>query len=154
VKTRSNHAAAFTLIEIMMVVAIIGLTLTMGFPAFLRGLKREGMGKTERDFVQACQEARRAAIMNNKTTDLIIRPLDHTFSVPGGFGPATIPANINIDILGVNFIQKENDDEARVHFFPGGTSDEFTIVLHGPDGSVRKIYLDTVTALVQVENLR
>jgi len=154
VKTHSNHAAAFTLIEIMMVVAIVGLTLTMGFPAFLRGMKREGMGKAERDLVQACQEARRAAIMNNQTTDLVIRPLDHTISVPGDFGPAIIPDDIIIDIMGVNFIQMEKADEAHVHFFPGGTSDEFTIVLRGADGSARKIYLDTVTALVRVENIR
>jgi prepilin-type N-terminal cleavage/methylation domain-containing protein len=154
VKTRSHHAAAFTLIEIMMVVAIIGLSLTMGFPSFVRALRKEGMGKAERDLVQACQEARRAAIMNNQPTYLVIRPLDRTFSVPGDFGPATIPNDINIDILGVNFIQKEKDDEARVRFNPGGTSDEFTIVLRGADGSVRKIYLDTVTALVNVENIR
>jgi prepilin-type N-terminal cleavage/methylation domain-containing protein len=153
-KTHSNHAGAFTLIEIMMVVAIIGLTLTMGFPSFVRSLKKEGMGKAERDLVQACQEARRAAIMNNQTTYLVIRPLDRTISVPGNFGPATIPDDITIDILGVNFIQKEKDEEARVRFDPGGTSDEFTIVLHGADGSYRKIYLDTVTALVRVDNIR
>ena len=153
-KTDSHRLAAFTLIEVMMVVAIIGLTLTMGFPVFLRGIRHEGMGKAERDLVQACQEARRAAIMNNRTTDLVIRPLEHTISVPGDFGPAVIPDDIMIDILGVNFIQLEKADEARVHFFPGGTSDEFTIVLRGADGSARKIYLDTVTALVRVENIR
>jgi hypothetical protein len=111
------------------------------------------MGKAERDFIQACQEARRAAIMNNKTTDLIIRPLDRTISVPGGFGPAIIPDNVELEIMGVNFIQMEKADEARVHFFPGGTSDEFTVVLHGIDGSRCKIYLDTVTALVRVDNM-
>jgi prepilin-type N-terminal cleavage/methylation domain-containing protein len=153
-KTHSNHAAAFTLIEIMMVVAILGLTLTMGFPSFVRAWRKEGMGKAERDLVLACQEARRAAIMNNQTTDLVIRPLDRTFGVPGGFGPATIPDDVIIDIMGVNFIQMERAEEARVHFFPGGTSDEFTIVLRAADGSARKIYLDTVTALVRVDNIR
>src|ERR1700678_218920 len=98
--TRSHLAAAFTLIEIMMVVAIIGLTLAMGIPSFVRSIKKEGMGKVERDLVQACQEARRAAIVNNQTTDLVIRPLDRTFSVPGVFGPATIPNDIVIDIMG------------------------------------------------------
>jgi prepilin-type N-terminal cleavage/methylation domain-containing protein len=152
-KTQPKEAAAFTLIEIMMVVAIIGLTMTMGFPSFVRSLRKEGLGKAERDLVQACQEARRAAIMNNQTTDLVIRPLDRTISVPGGFGPATIPDDVEIEIMGVNFIQMEKADEARVHFFRGGTSDEFTVVLHGVDGTRRKIYLDTVTALVRVENM-
>ena len=43
----------FTLIEVMMVVAIIGLTLTMGLPAFLRVLKKEGMYKAEYELVEA-----------------------------------------------------------------------------------------------------
>jgi len=150
--TGPHQQAAFTLIEIMMVVAIIGLTLAMGIPSFVRSIKKEGMGKVERDLVQACQEARRAAIINNQTTDLVIRPLDRTFSVPGVFGPATIPNDIVIDIMGVNFIQMEGAEEARVHFHPGGTSDEFTIVLHGSDGSYRTIYLDIVTALPRVED--
>jgi prepilin-type N-terminal cleavage/methylation domain-containing protein len=151
-RTRKKQAAAFTLIEIMMVVAILGLTLTMSIPAFHHMLQREGMGKVERDLVTACQEARRAAIMNNQTTDLVIRPVDHIFSVPGAFDPVIIPPDINIDALGVNFNSMETQEEARVHFFPRGTSDEFIIILHGPDGSYRTIYLDVVTALVRVEN--
>jgi prepilin-type N-terminal cleavage/methylation domain-containing protein len=151
-KTKAHQAAAFTLIEIMMVVAIIGLTLSLGIPSFVRSIKREGMGKVERDLMEACQDARRTAIINNQTTDLVIRPLDRTISVPGVFGPAEIPNDIVIETMGVNFIRMEGAEEARVHFHPGGTSDEFKIVLHGPDGSYRTIKLDIVTALPRVEN--
>jgi prepilin-type N-terminal cleavage/methylation domain-containing protein len=151
-KTRTIHAAAFTLIEIMMVVAILGLTLAMGIPSFVRSIKREGMGKVERDLVQACQDARRTAIVNNQPTDLVIRPVDRTFGVPGVFGPVEIPNDIVIEALGVNFNSMVGQDEARVHFTTGGTSDEFIIILHGSDGSYRTIYLDCVTALPRVEN--
>jgi prepilin-type N-terminal cleavage/methylation domain-containing protein len=153
-KIKAHQAAAFTLIEIMMVVAILGLTLSLGIPNIARALKREGMGKLERDLVEACQQARRGAILNNKTTDLVIRPLDRTFGVPGAFGPAEIPNDVVIDIMGVNFIQMEGAEEAHVHFQPNGTSDEFTIVLHGSDGSYRKISLDIVTALPHVETIK
>jgi prepilin-type N-terminal cleavage/methylation domain-containing protein len=143
----------FTLIEIMMVVAIIGMTMTMGIPSFLRVLRREGMRKAESELVEACQEARRAAIMNNKTTDLVIHPIDGTFGVGGA--QTAFPNDITIDILGVNFIQLEKAEEARVHFFPNGTSDEFTILIHSTsDGSYRKISLDTVTALTVVEDVK
>ncbi len=151
-KTQRRHAAAFTLIEIMMVVAILGLTFSMGMPPFVRALKREGMGKLERELLKACQEARRDAIMRNHTTDLVFRPLDRTFSVPGVFDTATIPDNIIIETLGVNFMPMETQDEAHVRFSPKGTSDEFIIILHGTDGSYRTIYLDVVTALPRVEN--
>jgi hypothetical protein len=112
------------------------------------------MGKVERDLVQACQEARRDAIMNNKRTDLVIRPFDRTISVPGAFDTVQIPTSVKIEILGVNFVELENAEEARVHFNPNSTSDEFTIVLHGADGSFRRIDLDTVTALPVVKDLR
>jgi prepilin-type N-terminal cleavage/methylation domain-containing protein len=155
VKTRRHSARGFTLIEIMMVVAIIGLTLTLGIPGFLRSLKKEGMRKAESDLVEACQDARRAAIMNNQTTDLVFHPLDSSFEVPGSFEKATLPDNVVIEIMGVNFIQVEKAEEARIHFFPNGTSDEFTIVIRSTsDGAVRMIHLDTVTALAIVEDKR
>jgi prepilin-type N-terminal cleavage/methylation domain-containing protein len=144
----------FTLIEVMMVVAIIGLTLTMGLPGFLRVLQREGMRKAEYEMVEACKEARRAAIMNNEKTVLVIHPLLGSFEVPGAYPQKQLPNDIAIDILGVNFVQLERADEARVGFLPNGTSDEFTIVLHSSGGIYRKIYLDTVTALPNIEDIR
>jgi prepilin-type N-terminal cleavage/methylation domain-containing protein len=155
VKARRYSRRGFTLIEIMMVVAIIGLTLTMGIPSFVRVLKREGMRKAETEMLEACQSARRAAIMNNQTTDLVLHPMDGSFEVAGAFERTAFPNDIMIDILGVNFIQLEKADEARVHFFPNGTSDEFTILIHSTsDGAYRKIYLDTVTALPVVEDVK
>ena len=154
-KARDYSRRGFTLIEIMMVVAIIGLTLTMGIPSFVRVLKKEGMRKAESELLEACQDARRAAIMNNQTTDLVLHPFDGSFEVAGAFERTAFPNDITIDILGVNFIQLERAEEARVHFFPNGTSDEFTILIHSTsDGAYRKIYLDTVTALPVVEDIR
>jgi general secretion pathway protein H len=144
----------FTLIEIMMVVAIVGLTLTMGLPSFLRVLQREGMRKAEYEMVEACKEARRAAIMNNEKTFLVIHPLLRTFEVPGAYPQKQLPNDVAIEILGVNFVRLDGADQASVCFFPNGTSDEFTIVLHSSGGAYRKIYLDTVTALPDIQDIR
>jgi len=153
-KEEGGRSRGFTLIEVMMVVAIIGLTLMMGLPSFLRVIHREGMRKAEYELIEACKEARRAAIMNNQTTKLIIHPLLHTFEVPGAYPQKELPAEIIIDILGVNFIQLEGADEAVINFSPKGFSDEFTMVMHWPGAPPIKIYLDTVTALPQVEEIR
>ena len=126
----------FTLIEVMMVVAIIGLTLTMGLPSFLRVLQREGMRKAEYEMVEACKEARRAAIMNNEKTFLVIHPLLRTFEVPGAYPQKQLPNDVAIEILGVNFVRLDGADQASVCFFPNGTSDEFTIVLHSAGGAM------------------
>jgi prepilin-type N-terminal cleavage/methylation domain-containing protein len=153
-KTQVRHAGAFTLIEVMMVVAIIGLTMTMGLPSFVRAIKREGIGKAERDFVKACQDARQAAIMKNQRVDLVIRPLDKTFSVPGVFEAVEIPSSVKIEILGINFVELEGAEEARVHFNPNSTSDEFTMILYAVNGRYVRIDLDSVTALTVVKDLR
>jgi general secretion pathway protein H len=144
----------FTLIEIMMVVAIVGLTLTMGLPSFLRVLQREGMRKAEYEMVEACKEARRAAIMNNEKTFLVIHPLLRTFEVPGAYPQKQLPNDVAIEILGVNFVRLDGADQASVCFFPNGTSDEFTIVLHSAGGAMLEIDLDTIAALPVLKDLR
>ena len=146
-------SSAFTLIEIMIVVAIMGLTLSMGVPSFVRAVRRQGMRKAQNELLKACRDARAEAVMKNHSVDLVFHPTDGTFEVPGVDAQAQFPKDVSIDILGVNFIQYEQADMARVRFYPNGTSDEFTIVLQSPNEAL-KISLDTVTALSVVERIR
>jgi prepilin-type N-terminal cleavage/methylation domain-containing protein len=149
-KTRTD---GFTLIEIMMVVAILGLTLTIGMPSFIKTMKREGMRKAQMDLMEACRDARRSAILTAQPAYLVIHPNDGTFEVPGQFHGG-FSDSVHIDILGVNFLEMEHADVARVRFNPNGTSDEFTIVFHGEDQSTVKVSLEPITALAQVEIIR
>ena len=137
----------------MIVVAIMGLMLSMGMPSIVKTLRKEGMRKAVNDIMEACKSARSDAILGQKTADLVFHPLDGTISAPG-FKTATLPKNIEIQILGVNFVQYEKADEAKIHFFPNGTSDEFTIVIHGGTGETMKLSLEPITALAKFEFLR
>jgi prepilin-type N-terminal cleavage/methylation domain-containing protein len=150
-KTRKK-IRAFTLIEIMIVVAIIGIIMAMGIPSIVRTMRKEGMRKAVSDLVEACSEARATAILSGTKADLVIRPQDGT--ITGGKFSATLPENVWIAILGVNFIQFEEAEEARVHFYPNGTSDEFTIVLNSNDSEAQKINLEVITGLANVEVVR
>lgn len=150
----ARQGRGFTLIEIMVAVAIMGLTFAIGLPSFVHAFKREGMRKAEKDLLDACREARAAAIMQDKPVDLVFHPLERSFEVPGVFPTAQMPDDVTIDIMGVNFIQLERAEIARIHFFPNGTSDEFTIVLHSTEGEYRKYSLDTVTALTVAETIK
>jgi prepilin-type N-terminal cleavage/methylation domain-containing protein len=150
----SSRTNGFTLIEIMMVVAILGLTLVMGLPSFLRVMQKSGMHKAEYEMVEACKEARRSAIMNNQTASLILHPVQGTFEVPGAFPQAQLPGEVHIETLGVNFVESRDFDQATVHFFPNGTSDEFTIILHAAGGATLEIDLDTISALPVLKDIR
>lgn len=79
--------AAFTLIEIMVVCAIIGIVMTMAIPSVYRQLHPESMQKAVNDIFQACEDARSHAVLKGTTMKLVLRPGDRTFQVMQG--PAT-----------------------------------------------------------------
>ena len=144
---------AFTLIEIMIVVAILGLVLTMGFPSIVRAFEKQGMTKAVYEMCQALSDARSHAIITGKPAKLTFHPKEHTFQADGG-QLCTLPDNVAIELLGVNFIQLEDADVAEVTFQDNGTCDEFTIVLRSDTPEWRKISLDVVTARATVEEIR
>jgi prepilin-type N-terminal cleavage/methylation domain-containing protein len=144
---------AFTLIEVMIVVGIMGLILAMGMPSFVKTLRKEGMRKAVDDIMEACKSARADAILGQHDADVVIRPMDRTISAPG-FKTAELPKNVDIQIMGVNFVQYELAEEAHVHFFANGTSDEFTIVLKDDQFQTRQISLDVITALPDLKIIR
>jgi type II secretory pathway pseudopilin PulG len=152
---RARRAGAFTLIEILVVVGIIGLTLTIGVPAFVRALHKEGMRKAQSDLLEACQKARGGAIINARPQNLIIKPMERTFEAPGAFPLTQLPEGISIDSIVVNDLSREQDDVVVVRFFPKGTSDDLTLVIHSDrDGSQTTITVDPVTALSDISTSR
>lgn len=170
---RNARQRAFTLIEILVVVGIIGVVMTIAIPSIYNTLHQDSMRKAVSDVMEACSHARAQAILNGVNTALRIHPSSHELQVvvlSGGSktdqgqpdaeeGIATGPAaftvklsdRIIIEMLDVNFVEYKNEDEALVHFYPNGTSDEFTMVLLNDQNEARKITLEVVTALADVE---
>jgi len=142
----------FTLIEIMIVVGIIVIVMAFGIPAFVDALKRRPMGAATLDLQNACLEARKQAIKNGAPTELVLTA-EGRLSVTGA-GAAfdkQLDPEIKFDEVYVNRINVEEDAEARVHFFPNGTSDEFNVRFHSSQRDQRRIWLDVATALPQLE---
>src|SRR6476660_2629800 len=100
---KGTFRRAFTLIEIMIVVGIMGMMLLMGMPSIVKTLRKEGMRKAVDDVMEACKSARAEAILKQKTADVVLDPSEGTISAPG-FTSATLPKNVQIQILGVNFV--------------------------------------------------
>jgi prepilin-type N-terminal cleavage/methylation domain-containing protein len=179
---RSSHisppppdASGFTLIEIMIVVAIIGLIAAMGVPSILQIMRKDGMRKAVSDVMEACGDARARAILSGHTTEVVFHPAQNEFQVadapgdapqaplsgaPGNDfgstpfrasaappkGPVTLPPGVDITMLDINMQDYLESPVARVFFYPNGTCDELTLVLHGGD-AWQKITLEFSTAL-------
>jgi prepilin-type N-terminal cleavage/methylation domain-containing protein len=84
--TRSGHRSGwrrhgFTLVEIMIVVAVIGVTLGIGIPSMFRMMHREGIRAASSDVLEACAKARAAAILSGRTVELQILPESRQFNV-------------------------------------------------------------------------
>ena len=60
--SQKSPRRAFTLIEMMIVVAIIGLVAAMGMPSILQTLRKNGMRKAVNDVREVLDNARAKAI--------------------------------------------------------------------------------------------
>ena len=140
---KKSPRAAFTLIEIMIVVAIIGLIAAMGVPSILQSLRKDGMRKALDDVQQALRNARTQAIVSGKNTEVIFHPLERSVE------STELPDGVDIAMLDINLLDYGATEAARVRFFPNGTCDELTLVLHSRD-EWEKITLEFSTALSSV----
>jgi len=159
---RQNHSAAgFTLIEIMVVIAIIGLVAAMGMPSIIRSVQKEGMRKALSDVQDVCFTARQRAIVGRQKTAVVIHPAEGSFAVDGAaagssnqgkVAAATLPDSIRfamVDIFRQDYLES---DWARIFFYPDGTCDEAVIVLLGR-GESEKITLDYATGMPVVSDV-
>ncbi|HTI99641.1 MAG TPA: type II secretion system protein [Dongiaceae bacterium] len=150
VVTRSRRA--FTLIEIMIVVGIMGLVMAMGLPAIYHSVHKGTYAQAINDVLEACRQTREQAIMSGKEADLTFRPHDRTFS--GGKFSGRLPDSVGLEMLDVNFTECKAADSAQVRFYPNGMCDEMTVILRSDHGEYRKITLEITTSLTSVGGLR
>src|SRR3954469_19568345 len=74
----NNKRAGFTLVEIMIVVAIIALLAAIAVPGFLRARKRSQASKVLNDLRMISGAVDQYAIENNKKSDDVVDVVDWT----------------------------------------------------------------------------
>ena len=162
-----SGAAAFTLMELMVVVAIIGLVGAMSVPAILQMRHEAPMRKAVNDFMELCDRARAGAVLKDTTTTIVFHPLAGEIDLEGGDANQALTSrlgqkpimssqldpSVSIEGLGINLKDWTLADTAKVHFYENGTCDEMTLIfLSG--GQREMITLELATALPTVKQLQ
>ncbi|HTB82741.1 MAG TPA: prepilin-type N-terminal cleavage/methylation domain-containing protein [Candidatus Sulfotelmatobacter sp.] len=153
---------AFTLIEIMIVVAIIGMVAAMGLPSIIKAVQKEGMRKAVSDITDVCASARAKAIWTQQPVAVVFHPLpeDRSFEVQGGgeghsstyVHAGKLPPGVDIAMLDIEQLDYGASKDSYVWFFPNGTANEMTMVLHDKS-DWRKITTEFATGMTHVSDV-
>ena len=162
-----QFARAFTLIEIMVVVGIIGLVAAMGMPSIVKAMQKEGMRKAVSDVQDVFFSAREKAILTNQKVAVVFYPRERRFGVEGtAAGDSSTAVNVHsgkttattlpdgvelgmLDIFRQDYVQS---DWAKIFFNADGTCDEAVIVLIAK-GRSQKITLEYATGMPVVSDV-
>jgi prepilin-type N-terminal cleavage/methylation domain-containing protein len=169
------RSRAFTLIEIMIVVGIMGIVMAMSVPIVYKVWRKAPMRQAVKDIVEVLSHARARAIMQNTITEVVFRPRENLVALAGAASPPSSPGeqaaeappgaapttgsglsaklspDIIIETLDVNMsgIEFNDAEQVKIRFYPNGISDEMRMILF--DGRDRMgIELEITTGLANV----
>ena len=170
--------SAFTLIEIMIVVGIMGMIMLMGMPSIYQLSKKEGMRRAISDLKDVCSNARAQAIFSGRPVSMKFYPRERRFEIIGSSAPAPtdpvtgevksssnpgpspgtgtsgiFPDDITLEMLDVNMFEYKDSEWTEVRFSERGTSDEMTIILRDAENKFRKLTLEPTTGLLLIGDL-
>jgi len=169
----TGNTSGFTLIEIMVVVAIMAVVMLTSIPFAKQAMHREALTQAVLDVQEVCDKARERAIIQGSMADLVFNAKDATMSVggaapvnsennpvsSGGPPPSGMTAKLSdqvvIRTLNINGVDCMEMEGARVRFFPNGTCDDMTIILVRTDGrEIYELVLEPTTGMVFIESDR
>jgi general secretion pathway protein H len=143
--------AGFTLLEMLVVLAILALVTTVAMPLLHRPSDTVRLKSTAQEFVAALRATRAAAILHNSEATLVIDVSERKFASPV-VSPRFIPKDIATTLV---FAASEQSvaSQAGFRFFPDGSATGGDIVLALRERQT-KICIDWLTGIARQEPCR
>lgn len=162
---------AFTLVEIMVVVAVMGLLIGISIPAFRNITNKAPLEQGISDVESLCRQARAEAIVKQQAMDVLFNDAEEivalttaarVITAPDPFTGLMIKTTEETHLIDqvalevdLQIIEPEPDeftvDEIRIRFYPNGTSETLELRVVSNDEAYR-LTLDPVTGRTAVIN--
>lgn len=138
----------FTLLEVLVVLALMGLAYAMAMPMIGAGAATLELKSTTRQLAAGLRKARGDAITQRRETVLTLDVGKRRFAVTGDPKAYALPARVEISLITARSEQLE-DQIGNIRFFPDGTSTGGKITL-SVDETRQALNIDWLTGKVVV----
>ena len=146
-RLKSQHGV--TLLEMLIVVAIIATIASVSFPALTTGLAGVRLSSASSEVASFLTSSMNTVERREQAAAILLSPKENrldVFTAASGQKPARTyqpPASITF----------EGDEPHRYLLFPGGAFPRISVILRNEKGSRRSVEIDPVTAVPQVTRL-
>lgn len=144
VVARPTRSSGFTLVELMVAMAIVGLLLAVSVPGGLRFYESIQYRQVVRDVLTMLNGAREQSVYRGRAVDVVFDPVQ--LAISAGEEQLRLPAEFE---LGITSAQEVNRDRLGViRFYPEGGSSGGDISIQSPAGRGVLISVDWLVGTV------
>ncbi len=150
VKRRVSRHGGFTLLELLVVMAVLALILLVVPPMFSGSLSKAEVGSAAREVAAGLREARSRAIARNREVAFTLDVESRRYRIDDSADARRLPAGPELSLFTA---RSEQLDEASgsTRFFPDGSSTGGRVTL---DGDARRyhVVVDWLTGQVSIQD--
>lgn len=138
-----------TLIEMMIVVAIIGLMVGVTFPAVSSGVESLRLTSATDNVASFLNGALNRAERRQQVMEITISKEENKLTLrstePGYVRDLTMPSGVSITAF--------RPETPRIYLYPGGSVPRLTLELTNSRGAKKAVRVDPITGVPEIENL-